>query len=144
MGDDGFANVGLPNAHSAGAVRGNAAGIHQTRVNGKGPGGGGEVAAVAAPVDKIFVDGDLAVEVVHIVAGARALAHDHALAGAGGGAAHAVNVRAIGVGAANHTLQQSVARRAGLLRGFGQVLQAKKHALAGAAAHIGGGDLDLG
>jgi len=102
-----------------------------------------QVAAVAAPVDEGLVDRDLAEQVVDVVVRAGALRHDHGLAGARGGAAHAVDLLAVGVGAADHAHQQLVARFARHLRRFRQVLQAEEHALAGAAAHVGGGDLDL-
>ncbi|MNN72405.1 hypothetical protein D3C81_1884380 [compost metagenome] len=93
MGDDGFLDIGLPDAHHAGTVLRNACRVHQPRVQGKSPGSGGEVAAVAAPVDEGLVDGDLTIEVVHIVIRLAAFRQDHAFAGAGSGAAHAVDVR---------------------------------------------------
>ncbi|KAG1165987.1 hypothetical protein G6F35_018456 [Rhizopus arrhizus] len=73
-----------------------------------------------------------------------ALADDDGLAGAGRGGAHAVDLLAVGVGAANHAHQQRVARRARHAGGFGQVIQLEEHAFAGAAAHVGGGNLGLG
>jgi hypothetical protein len=73
---------------------------------------------------KGLVDGDLAKQVVHIVPGPRAARQDHGLAGARRGVAQAVDLLAIRVGAAQHAQQQAVARGAGLLGGFGQVLQA--------------------
>ncbi|MCY1242949.1 hypothetical protein D9M72_559470 [compost metagenome] len=76
--------------------------------------------------------------------GLAAFGNDDCFAGAGGGAAHAVYLLAVGVGAADHAQQQCVARRAWQLRGLRQILQAKEHAFAGAAAHIGGRDFDLG
>ena len=66
------------------------------------------------------------------------------LAGAARGGTHAIDLLAIRVRAADHAQQQCVACVAGLLRAFGQVLQAKEHTLAGAATHVGGGDLGLG
>src|SRR5690606_73033 len=101
VGDDGFLDVGLPDTHHAGAVLGNARRIDQSGVDGESAGGGGQVAAVAAPVDEGLVDGDLPVEVIHVVIGLAALRQDHALAGAGGGAAHAVDVRGAAVGTAD-------------------------------------------
>ncbi|MDT4861584.1 hypothetical protein FQZ97_961950 [compost metagenome] len=144
MGDDGFLDIGLPDTHHAGAVLRNARRIDQAGVDGEGAGGGGQVAAVAAPVDEGLVDGDLAVEVVDVVLGLAALRQDHALAGAGGGAAHAVDVRRIRIGAADHAHEQLVAGFTRNLAALGQVLQAEEHALAGAAADVGGGDLHLG
>ena len=64
MGDDGFLNVGLPDADNTGAVLRNSRRINQTGVNGKGTRSGRQVAAVAAPVDKGTVDRDLAEEVM--------------------------------------------------------------------------------
>src|SRR5690606_4695468 len=72
-----------------------------------------------------------------------ALRQDHALAGTGGGAAHAVDVRGIGIGAADHAHEQLVTGRARHLAALGQVLQAEEYALAGAATDVGGGDSDL-
>lgn len=144
VGDDGLADIGLPDAHLADAVFRYPRRIHQPGVQGEGAGPGGEVAAVAAPVDEGLVDGDLAVEVVDVMARLAALREDHALAGAGGGAAHPVDVRGIGVGTADHPHEQPVARLAGDPAGFRQVFQAEEHALAGAAAQVGGGDADLG
>ena len=60
MGDDGFADVFLPDAHGAGTVLRHFGGVNQAVGNGKRADGGGEVAAVAAPVYKRFVDGNLA------------------------------------------------------------------------------------
>lgn len=144
VGDDGLADIGLPDAHLADAVFRYPRRIHQPGVQGEGAGPGGEVAAVAAPVDEGLVDGDLAVEVVDVMARLAALREDHALAGAGGGAAHPVDVRGIGVGTADHPHEQPIARLAGDPAGFRQVFQAEEHALAGAAAQVGGGDADLG
>ncbi|MNF81655.1 hypothetical protein D3C84_639390 [compost metagenome] len=121
MGNDGFANVGLPDPHHAGAVVGDADRIHQSGVNGEGTGGGGEVAAVAAPVHEGLVDGDLAVEVVHVVIGLLALGEDHALAGGGGGAPHAVHVGRVGVRAADDAQEECIPSRSGLLAAFGQI-----------------------
>ena len=82
-----------------------------------GPGGRREVAAVAAPVDERLVDRDLAEQVVDVVIRLRAPRHDHALARARRRAAHAVDLLAVRVGAADHAQQQRVARRARHLRG---------------------------
>src|SRR5690606_41919549 len=90
-----------------------------------------QVAAVAAPVHEWLVDGNLAVEVIHVVIGLAALRQDHAFAGAGGSAAHAVDVRGVGVRTANYTHEQLVAGLAWDLAALRQVLQPEKHALAG-------------
>src|SRR5690606_33695176 len=68
---------------------------------------------------------------------------DHALAGAGSGAAHAVDMGGIGIGTADYAHEQLVTRLTRYLAWLRQVLQAKEHALAGAAAHVGSGDSDL-
>ena len=107
------------------------------------PDGRGEIAAVAAPVHERLVDRDLAEQVVDVVIRPRALRQDHRLAGARGGSAHAVDLLAVRVRAADHAQQQRITRRARHLRGLGQVLQAEEHALAGTAAHVGGGNADL-
>ncbi|MOA25294.1 hypothetical protein D3C78_1460100 [compost metagenome] len=121
MGHDGLADIGLPDPHHAGAVVGNAGRIHQPGVDGEGAGRGGEVAAVAAPVDEGLVDGDLAVEVVHVVIRLAALGQDHALGGGGGGAAHAVHVGRVGIRAADHAHEQRIAGRAWHLAALGQI-----------------------
>ncbi|MNP62571.1 hypothetical protein D3C76_1578660 [compost metagenome] len=90
-------------------------------MNGEGTGGGGEVAAVAAPVHEGLVDGDLAVEVVHVVIGLLAFGEDHALGGGGGGAAHAVHVGRVGIRAADHAHEQRIAGRAWHLAALGQI-----------------------
>ncbi len=144
MGDDGLLDVGLPDAHHTGAVFRDTCRIDQPRVDGEGACAGGQVAAVAAPVDEVLVDGDLAVEVIHVVIGLAALRQDHALAGAGSGAAHAVDMGGIGIGTADYAHEQLVTRLTRYLAWLRQVLQAKEHALAGAAAHVGSGNLDLG
>ncbi|MNY33124.1 hypothetical protein D3C86_1673870 [compost metagenome] len=72
-----------------------------------------------------------------------ALRQDHGFAGAGGRAAHAVDLLVVRIGAADHAQQQGIAGRAWNLCRFWQIRQAEKHALAGAAAHVGGGNLDL-
>ncbi len=144
MRDDGLADVGLPDAHGGDAVVRDAAGIDEAVADGERTHGGGKVAAVAGPVHKRLVDRDLAEQVVDVVVRACAFRQDDRLAGARRGAAHAVDLLAVRVGAADHAQQQRVARGAGHLRGLGQVLQAEEHALAGAAAHVGGGNPDLG
>ncbi len=144
MGDDGFLNIGLPDTHHTHAVFRDTRRVKQTGMNGKRTDTGRQVAAVAAPVDEGLVDGDLAVEVVDVVVRLAAARQDHALAGAGGGAAHAVDVRGIGVGAADHAHEQPVARLARHPAALRQVLQAEEHALAGPATHVGGWNLHLG
>ncbi|MPN34660.1 hypothetical protein SDC9_182154 [bioreactor metagenome] len=76
--------------------------------------------------------------------GLRASGKDHALAGAGRCIAHAVDLLAVGVGAAQRAQQDGVAHLAGLLGGFGKVGQVEENTFAGASAHIGGGDANLG
>ncbi|CFN99674.1 Uncharacterised protein [Bordetella pertussis] len=144
MAQDGLADVGLPDPHHGGAIARDAVRIDQSAFDGEGAHRGAQVAAVAAPVDEGAVDGDLAEQVVDVVAGALAAVQDDRLAGAGGGAAHAVDLLAVRVGAADHPQQQRVARRSRHLGRGRQVLQAEEHALAGAPAHVGGADLELG
>jgi hypothetical protein len=67
VGDDGLADVGLPDATTATPSCGNRR-VHRP-ADGERTDGGRQVAAVAAPVDEILVDGDLAEQVVDIVAG---------------------------------------------------------------------------
>jgi hypothetical protein len=138
-----FFNIRLPNAHFAGAVSGHPGWVHEPFGDGKGPHGRGQVAAVAGPVDEGGIDGHLAEEVVHIVPRAIALAYEHHLRGAGGGAAHAVRVLSVGVGAADHPKAQRVPggpRHLGLGRKVGDI---EEHALRGAPAQIGGADFLL-
>ena len=144
MGDDGLVDIGLPDAHHAHAVLRNPRRIDQPGMDGEGASGGGQVAAVAAPVDEGLVDGDLAVKVVDVVVRLAAFRQDHALGGRRGGAAHAVDMRAVRIRATNHPHKQLVAGSARDLAALRQVLQAEEHALAGTATHVGGGNLDLG
>ena len=102
-----------------------------------------QVAAVATPVDERLVDRDLAVEVIDIVIRLRALCEDHALAGAGRRTTHAVDMRSIGIRAADHAHEQLVSSFARLLAAFRQVLQTEKDTLAGTTTHVGGGNADL-
>src|SRR6185312_3364808 len=98
-----------------------------------------EFASVARPVDDGSVDRHLAEQVVDIAVGPLRLRQDHDLAGARGGAAHAVGVLAVAVGAADHPDHQPIER--GLVGG--QVVPEEEHALAGAAAHVDGRNLEL-
>ena len=143
MGDDGLADVGLPYAHHGHAVVRNAAGVHQTVADGERTDRRGQVAAVAAPVHERLVDGDLTEQVIDVVIGLDAFRQDHGFAGARRRAAHAVDLFFVRVGAADYAQQQGVAGRAWNLGRFRQVSQAEEHAFAGAAAHVGGGNLDL-
>ena len=133
VGDDALAQVGLPDADHGDAV---ASRPHQSTMDGEGADGGAEVAAVAAPVDDGLADGDLAEPVVDVAVGAGAGTHDDHLAGAGGGAAHAVYLLLVGVGAADHAHQDTVAD-GGV---GGKVGGQEEHTLAGAAAHVEGGN----
>src|SRR5690606_19797189 len=143
MGNDGLLDIGLPDTHGAGTVLRDTCRIDQPRVNGKSTGRSGEVAAVAAPVDKGAVDGYLTVEVVHIVLRLTAFGQDHALAGTRGRPPHAIDMRCVGVGTADHPHEQPVPRLARHLAGFGQVLKTEENTLAGTATHVGGGNSDL-
>ena len=116
----------------------------ETTIDGKCADGGGQVAAVPAPVDERLVDGHLTEEVVHVVVRLCRLGQDHGLAGAGGSTAHAVNLLLVRVRAADHTQQEVIPGFARDLCRFRQILQPKEHALAGAATHVGGGNFYLG
>ena len=144
VGDDGLVDVGLPDAHRADAVLRDACRIDVASVQRERASTGGQVAAVAGPVDEVGIDRHLPVQVIHVVIGLAAGRDDHALAGTGGSAAHAIGVLGIGIGRTDHPLQQVITGHAGLLRAGRQVFQAEEHALGGAAAHIGGRDFDLG
>src|SRR5690606_15165379 len=143
MSNDGLLDIGLPDTHGAGTVFRNPRRIDQPGMNGEGTGRGGKVAAVAAPVDKGAVDGYLTVEVVHIVLRLTAFGQDHALAGTRGRAPHAVDMRCVGIGTADHPHEQPVPGLARHLTGRGQVLQTEEHARAGTATHVGGGNSDV-
>ena len=143
VGDDGLADIGLPHAHHGHAVMRYAGAVDQPGADGERAHRRRQVAAIAAPIHKRLVDGDLAKQIVHVMVGAGAFGQDHGFTGARRGATHAVDLLVVRVGAADHPQQQGIARGARHLRRFGQVLEAEKHALAGAATHVGGGDLDL-
>ncbi|MNE22258.1 hypothetical protein D3C80_1154590 [compost metagenome] len=144
MGDDGLADVLLPDAHGADAVVRNARGIDQTASDGEGADRSGQVAAVARPVDERLVDRHLTEQVVDIMIRLLAPGDDHGLGGTGSRTTHAVDLLAVRIGAADHAQQQLVTRRARHLAGLRQVLQTEEHTLAGAATDIGGRNLDLG
>src|SRR5690554_7762794 len=100
-------------------------------MNGKGPRRSGEVATVATPIDERLVDGNLSIEVVHIVIRLTAWRQDHALAGTGSGAPHTVVMRGVGFGPADHPQKQPVTGRARHLPGLGQAWQWEEEAYAG-------------
>ena len=127
-GDDGFLDVGLPDAHGADAVFRNSVFGNEATVDGEGTYGSGQVAAVTAPVDKWPVNRDLAEQVVDIVVRPGGLGQDDGFAGAGGSAAHAVDLFLVGVGAADHAQQELVPGFAWSLAGFWEVLKAEEHA----------------
>lgn len=56
MGENGLADIGLPDANEAQAVFGNAGGIDEAVGDSEGSDGGREIAATAGPIDKILVD----------------------------------------------------------------------------------------
>jgi hypothetical protein len=143
VGDDGLIDVGLPDAHDRPAVLRHAFGVEQACGDGERANRRGQVAAVAAPVHKRLVDRHLAEEVIDVVVRAGAFRDDDGFAGARGGAAHAVDLFAVGVGAADHAQQECIAGLAGDARSFGQVVEAEEDAFAGTATHVGGRDFDL-
>ena len=128
VGDDGFADIGLPDADGADAVCGDFGGVHQPLRDGEGADGGGQVAAVAAPIDEGAVDGDLAEEIVDVVIGALGCVENHGFAGRRAGVAQSVYLFAVGVGAAEYAQQDFVARAARFPRRLGQVGTFEKHA----------------
>ena len=69
MVDIGLADIGLPDANDGHAVLRNALGRNQTH-EWRRADGSAQVAAVARPVHKRLIDGDLAEQIVHIVIGA--------------------------------------------------------------------------
>ena len=72
MGDDGLADVCLPDAHGEDPIFWDATCVDQTVADGEGPHSGGKVSAVATPVDKGLVDRYLAKQVVDVVIRTRA------------------------------------------------------------------------
>jgi len=85
------------------------------------------------------IDRDLTEQIVDVAIVARRFRQDHDLAGARGGRAHAVGLLAVAIGTADHPQQQALA----LSRIGRKVLGAEEHALAGAAAHVDGGNAKL-
>jgi hypothetical protein len=67
VGDDGFADIGLPDAHLANAVTRHPLGVDESAGDRKRADRGGEITAVAAPVDESPVDRNLAEQVVDVV-----------------------------------------------------------------------------
>ena len=102
MGNDGLADIGLPDTHHRRAVLRDTAGIHQTAADRERAHGRRQVAAVAAPVYKRLVDRDLTEQIVDVVIGVQAFAQDHGFAGAGRRRPHAVDLFFVGVGAADY------------------------------------------
>lgn len=141
---DGLADVGLPDPHRGHAIARHACRIDQAIGKRERPHRRRQIAAVAAPVHEGTVDGHLPEQIVHVVRRPRAGGDNHALAGARRRPAHAIDLLAIRIRATDHPQQQRIARRPRLLCGRRQILQAEEHALAGAAAQVGGGDAELG
>ncbi len=144
MGDDGFLDVLLPDAHSADAVFRHALGIDQPLADGKGAHRSGQVAAVAGPVHKRLVDRHLTEEIVHVVIGLFTLGQNDGFGGTGRGATHAIDLLTIGVGTADHALQDFVTGFTRHLSCFRQIGQVEENTLGGAATDIGGRNFDLG
>src|SRR5690606_22139066 len=105
-------------------------------VDSKGTDGGGQVAAVAAPVHEGLINGYLTKQVVHIMPRLGRCRQDHRLAGTGGGVTQAVDLLLVGVRAADDSQQELVSGFTGDLTGFWQVLQSEERAFAGAATHV--------
>ena len=144
MRENGLADIGLPDPHRERAVVRDARGIDETVGDRERPDRGGEIAAVARPIDECTVDADLTVQIVHVVVRHGCRRDDHALAGRGRRPAHAVGVLAVGIGASDHPQQQRVAHRTGRMCFERQIFQAEEHAFRRAAAQVGGGDAALG
>ena len=143
VGNDGLADIGLPDAHHRSTVFRHPGGIHQTGADREGAHCGGQIAAIATPVDERLVDGHLAEQVIHVVIGLGRRRQNHRLAGAGRCSTHAIGLLAVGIGTADHPQQQIIPRLARHLRRLGQVLQAEENTFTGTATHIGGGYSDL-
>ena len=144
VGHDGFADVGLPYTNGTDAVFGNTLFGDKAAVNGECAYGGGEIAAVTTPVDKGFIDGHLAKQIIDVVVRLRGRCQDYRFTGAGGGITQAVDLLFVGIGATNYTQQKLVSRFTGYLAGFGQILQAEEDAFTGTATHVGGRNTNLG
>ena len=119
MADDGLGNIGLPDAHCTDAIARNARHIDEIIADRKRSDRRRQIAAVTAPVDEGLVDGDLAEQIIDVVIGFVALGQNDGFAGAGSRSAHAIDLLAIGVRAANHAQQKIVARGAWLLAALG-------------------------
>ena len=134
-GVDHLPGVGLVDAHQRLAV----ARPHDPLIDRERPHRRGEVAAIAGPVGHRLVHGQLHERVVDIRVGPRRRPDDHRLGQGGDAPAHAVELAAVGVRAAEHGEQQLAAR----LPVRRQVAAVKEHALAGAAAIEPCGDPNL-
>ena len=144
MGNDGLANIHLPDTHDCRTVVRNATGVDQPAHDRERPNRRGEVPAVAAPVHEGLVDRHLPEQVIHIMFRRVAAGKYDGLAGARGGATHSVGMLAVRVGAADYPQQQGVTHRAGDPGRLRKILQAEKHAFAGATAHVDCRNPDLG
>jgi hypothetical protein len=71
VGNDGLADVGLPDAHGAQAIGRDAGRVDETGCNGEGADRRRQVAAVSGPVHEVLFDGDLAEEVDQLGENAR-------------------------------------------------------------------------
>src|SRR3546814_5019903 len=87
---------------------------------------GREIAAVSGPVDEGLVDRHLPETIVDVVIGFRALGQDHGLRRRRGRATHAVDLRAVRIGRADHAQQEFVARLARLLAALRQVRELER------------------
>ena len=105
MGDNSFVNVGLPYTNFCNAIGRDTCRIHQSSFYRERADRGRQIAAVAAPVDKILVYCHLAKQIVNVMIRLLAGLNDNGFTGAGSGPAHAVDLFFVGIRATNNPLQ---------------------------------------
>ncbi len=112
----------LPDADGGRTVFRDAVFGDKATIDGEGPDRRRQVAAIAAPVDKGLVDGDLAKQVVHIVIRLGGRCQDDGFTGTGRGSPHTVDLFLVWVRAADDPKQEFVPGLAWGLAGFREVL----------------------
>ncbi len=129
---DMLGGVGVEDPHR----RGVAIGGDQAMVQCERPDCRAHIAAIAAPVDAGFADGDLREAVIHVGLGPGRTAEDAGFGQRAQPAAHAIKLAAVGIGAAHRGKQDRILRR-----DVGRQVRFEDHqSLARAAAHEGGGN----
>ncbi|SKN34615.1 Uncharacterised protein [Mycobacteroides abscessus subsp. massiliense] len=112
-------------------------------LDGKCAHGGGQIAAVAAPIDKRFIDGNLSEQIIDIVIVAFGFVQNHGFAGGRTGVTQTVNLFTVRVGAAEYAQEDFVACPACFLRSGRQIGTFEENAFRCTAAVVNSWNFNL-